>query len=84
MDDTWDVTKDCQQDVDQKVCTATTLEEDAERWEDDGKDNLADVAGSERHVDECAGRSKSSFDCKSITFYARKKLVSRELFVVRC
>jgi hypothetical protein len=46
-----------------------------------GKQSLP---GSERHVDECAGRSKSSFDCKSITFYARKKLVSRELFVVRC
>ena len=31
--------------VDQKVCTAATLEEDTERWEEDGQDDLDDVAG---------------------------------------
>jgi hypothetical protein len=44
MDDSGNVTKDRQQDVDEEVCTATTLEEDTDRWEDDGKNDLADVA----------------------------------------
>jgi hypothetical protein len=56
VDDAGDVAKDGQQDVYQKICTATTLEEDTERWEDDGKDDLADVA-----VDKNVSES-SSFD----------------------
>ncbi len=44
VDDTWNVTEDGQQDVDEKVDTAATLEEDTERWEDDGENDLADVA----------------------------------------
>lgn len=44
MDDTWDVTEDGQQDVDEEVGTAATLEEDTEWWEDDGKNDLADIA----------------------------------------
>jgi len=50
MDDSGNVTKDRQQDVDEEVGTATTLEEDAERWEDDGKNNLADVAVTSQSV----------------------------------
>lgn len=40
-----DVTEDGQQDVDEEVGVATALEEDTQRWEDDGKKDLADVAG---------------------------------------
>jgi len=39
------VTEDGQQDVDEEVGVATALEEDTQRWEDDGKKDLADVAG---------------------------------------
>lgn len=38
------ITKNCQQDVDQKVSTASALEEDTKRREDDGKNDLADIA----------------------------------------
>lgn len=51
MDNAGDVTKDGQEDVDEDVCAATTLEEDTERWEDDGEDDFADVASGECHVD---------------------------------
>lgn len=39
------VTKDGQQDVDEEVGSAAALEEDTDRWEDDGKEDLANVAG---------------------------------------
>ena len=44
MDDARNVTKDGQQDVDEQVGIAATLEEDTERRKDDGDDDLADVA----------------------------------------
>jgi hypothetical protein len=44
VNDAGDVAKDGEQDVDQQVRTATTLEEDTNRREEDGKDDLADVA----------------------------------------
>jgi len=44
VDDARDVAKDGEEDVNQQIRTATTLEEDTKRWEDDGKDDLADVA----------------------------------------
>lgn len=44
------VTKDGQQDVDEEVRIAAALEEDAERGEEDGEDDLADVGGGERHI----------------------------------
>lgn len=31
---------------------ATSLQEDTKRWEEDGKDDLENVAASERHLDE--------------------------------
>ena len=49
MDDTGNITEDGQQNVDEEVGIATSLEEDTQRWEDDGKDDLADIAGGERH-----------------------------------
>lgn len=44
MNDTWNVTKDGQQDVDEKVGTAATLKEDTKRWKDDSENDLADIA----------------------------------------
>lgn len=44
MDDSRNVTQDSQQDVDQEVSTASALEEDTKRREDDGKNDLADIA----------------------------------------
>jgi hypothetical protein len=49
MNDAGNVTEDGQQDVDQKITTTAALEEDTQRWEDDGKDDLADVTVRERH-----------------------------------
>lgn len=45
VDDTWEVTQNRQEDIDQEVAAAATLEEYAERRQDDGNDDLADVAG---------------------------------------
>lgn len=44
MNDAGNVTKDGQQNVDEEIGTATTLKEDTKRREDDGKDDLADIA----------------------------------------
>lgn len=53
MDDTGNVTQNGEEDVDEEVGTTTTLEEDTDGREDDGKDDLADVASGERHVVGC-------------------------------
>jgi hypothetical protein len=63
VDDSRNITKNCQEDVDQKIGTTATLDivvsfarraggsfvsylkEDTKRREDDGKNDLADVAG---------------------------------------
>jgi len=39
------VTQNGQQDVDEEISVAAALEEDTQRWEDDGEEDLADVAG---------------------------------------
>lgn len=44
MNDTRDVTQYREEDVDQQIRAAATLEEDTERWEEDGKDDFANVA----------------------------------------
>jgi hypothetical protein len=44
VDDTRDVTQDGEQDVDEQIGTASALEEDTQRWQENGKDDLADVA----------------------------------------
>ena len=44
MDDARDIAQDCQEDVDEEVGIATALKEDTKRWEDDGENDLADVA----------------------------------------
>lgn len=45
VDDSGDVTEDGEEDVDEEVGAAAALEEDAEGREEDGEDDLADVAG---------------------------------------
>jgi len=50
VDDTRQVSENCQQNVDPKISGASSLQEDTQRWEDDGKDDLANVRGGERHV----------------------------------
>lgn len=45
MDDTRNVTENGQEDVDEEVSAATTLEEDSDGWDEDGEDDLDDVAG---------------------------------------
>lgn len=49
VDDTRNVTQDRQQDVDEEISIAAALEEDTQRREDDGEEDLADIAGGERH-----------------------------------
>jgi len=56
VDDSRDITKNCQEDVDQQVGTAAALKENTERRKDDGKNDLADVAGSESHCKLICGR----------------------------
>lgn len=45
VDDAGDVSQDGQGDVDEEVDAAAALEEDTQGREDDGEDDLADVAG---------------------------------------
>jgi hypothetical protein len=47
VDDSGNVTKDGQQDVDEKVGATATLKEDTKRREEDGDDDLDDVAAIE-------------------------------------
>jgi len=44
VDDSGNVTKNGQEDVDEEVCTAATLKENANGREEDGKNDLDDVA----------------------------------------
>lgn len=41
---TWNETQDGEEDVDEQVGAAATLEEDTERRQDDGQEDLDDVA----------------------------------------
>lgn len=49
MDDTRDPTQDGQTDVDQEVRAASFLQEDTQRGQDDGEDDLADVTVQALH-----------------------------------
>jgi hypothetical protein len=44
MNDAGNKTKNGEQNIDQKITTAATLEEDTQRREEDGKDDFADIA----------------------------------------
>jgi hypothetical protein len=54
MDDAGDVTKNGEENVDQEIAAAATLEENTKRWEDDGEDDLENVACGESHCKGCA------------------------------
>jgi len=55
VNDTGEVSENGQQNVDEQISAATTLKEDSERREDDGQDDLADVASGESHCDGWTG-----------------------------
>jgi len=55
VDDTRNVTQDRQQDVDEKVGIATTLKEYTQRREDNGENDLDDVACCESHGEGVVG-----------------------------
>ena len=44
MDDSWNVTKDGQQNVDEEICIAASLKEDTQRRDEDGANDLDDIA----------------------------------------
>jgi hypothetical protein len=44
VNDSGNITQDCQQDIDQEISTTSALEEDTKRWQDDGKNDLANIA----------------------------------------
>lgn len=46
VDDSGNVSKNRQQDVNEEIGTAASLKENTKRWEDDGKNDLADIAGA--------------------------------------
>lgn len=39
---TWDVAKECEEDIDQEICAAASLQKHCNGWEEDGNDDLAD------------------------------------------
>jgi predicted DNA binding CopG/RHH family protein len=43
VNDTRNITQDCEEDVDQEICSATSLEENTNWWENDSKNDLADI-----------------------------------------
>jgi len=53
VDDSGNVTEDREQNVDAQIGAAATLKEDTQRWEEDGEDDLADVASGECHGEVC-------------------------------
>jgi len=58
VDDSGDITKNCQEDVDQQIGAAATLEENTERRQDDGQNDLADVACGESHCSVSVERKR--------------------------
>lgn len=48
VNDTRDVAQDRQENVDEEIGIATALEEDTKGWEDDGENDLADIAISHK------------------------------------
>jgi len=43
MNDPWKPSQNCEQDVDEEVSIAPSLEEDTEWWKDESEDDLDDV-----------------------------------------
>lgn len=55
VDDTGQVGQAGQEDVDEQISTAAALEEDTQGRQENGKQDLADVAGGEWHGDGVDG-----------------------------
>jgi hypothetical protein len=55
---TRNVTENGEQDVDQEVGIAAALEEDTDRWQEDGEDDLDDVADDGRLVSNCKNKRR--------------------------
>jgi len=49
VDDAGNITQNRKQNVDQQVRAAATFEKDTKRWQNDGEDDLYDVAAGESH-----------------------------------
>jgi hypothetical protein len=69
VDDARNVTQDREQDVDEEIGIATSLKEDTERREDDGKDDLADVA-VKRSVSTAGAQRGRGRKAQAITYDA--------------
>jgi len=52
MEDTGNVTKYGQENVETQITATSLFQKDTKRWEEDGKNDFAKVAGCERHVDD--------------------------------
>jgi len=50
MNNTRNVSKDRQQNVDEKISSTSSFKEDTQRGEDDGEEDLTNVAASDCHV----------------------------------
>jgi len=55
VDDTRDVTQNCQEDVDQQISAAATLKEYTQWREDDRQDDLEDIGAREGHCNGGGG-----------------------------
>lgn len=51
VNDARNISENCQENVDEEISTASSLKEDTKRWENDGKNDLADIACGEGHVE---------------------------------
>lgn len=64
MDNTWDIAQYCEEDIDQKVGIAATLEENSDRWQEDGENDFANVTVATKMVNTCsidAAHSKTRY-----------------------
>lgn len=52
VEDTGNITKDGQENVEAQITAASLFQKDTKRGEEDGKNDFANVASCEGHVDE--------------------------------
>jgi hypothetical protein len=78
------LTEDGEQDVDEEVSSAAALEEDTQRRKEDGKEDLADIASGESHVDGgflCESETLEKVCCSVCVQKARSCCVKLVWFV---
>ena len=90
VDDSRNVAQYRQQDVDEKIGVAAALEEDTDRWEEDGKNDLADVARIMTYVSkafkmqcDCTPTVPRALQVGGCTWDASNMDVSREEHTLR-